>query len=35
MNPPARAVEWLLDESLVSDAAAERYFAEHPDPPVP
>jgi hypothetical protein len=30
-----RAVEWLLDESLISDAAADRFFAEHPDPSVP
>ncbi|MEV0900390.1 UPF0158 family protein [Actinoplanes sp. NPDC049802] len=30
-----RAVEWLLDESLINDAAADRFLAEHPDPPVP
>ena len=30
-----RAVEWLLDESLIGQQAAERFFAEHPDPPVP
>ena len=30
-----RAVEWLLDESLIDCAAADRFFAEHPDPPVP
>lgn len=30
-----RAVEWLLDESLIDGAAADRFFAEHPDPPVP
>jgi hypothetical protein len=30
-----RAVEWLLDESLISHDAADRFRAEHPDPPVP
>lgn len=30
-----RAVEWLLDESLIDTVAADRFFAEHPDPPVP
>jgi hypothetical protein len=30
-----RAVEWLLDESLISHDAADRYRAEHPDPDVP
>jgi Uncharacterised protein family (UPF0158) len=30
-----RAVEWLLDESLISQQAADRFVAEHPDPPVP
>ncbi|WP_229072230.1 UPF0158 family protein [Actinoplanes sp. DH11] len=30
-----RAVEWLRDESLIDDAAAKRFFAEHPDPSVP
>jgi hypothetical protein len=30
-----RAVEWLLDESLISHDAAGRFLAEHPDPPVP
>jgi hypothetical protein len=30
-----RAVEWLLDESLIDGAAAARFVAEHPDPPVP
>jgi hypothetical protein len=30
-----RAVDWLLDESLIGSAAADRFFAEHPDPPVP
>lgn len=30
-----RAVEWLVDHSLVADDAAARYMAEHPDPAVP
>jgi hypothetical protein len=30
-----RAVAWLLDESLISQDAADRYWAEHPDPDVP
>ena len=30
-----RAVGWLLDTSLISDDAADRFRAEHPDPPVP
>jgi len=30
-----RAVEWLVDESLISREAADRYLAEHPDPDVP
>ncbi len=30
-----RAVEWLLDESLISHDAADRFRAEHPDPSVP
>jgi uncharacterized protein UPF0158 len=30
-----RAVEWLLDEDLIDEAVAERWAAEHPDPPVP
>lgn len=30
-----RAVEWLLDESLISQHAADRFFAEHPDPTIP
>ena len=29
-----RAVGWLLDASLVSDDDADRFRAEHPDPPV-
>ncbi|HET8659363.1 MAG TPA: UPF0158 family protein [Micromonosporaceae bacterium] len=27
-----RAVEWLVDSSLVDDDAATRFLAEHPDP---
>jgi hypothetical protein len=30
-----RAVEWLLDEDLVDEAVAERFAAEHRDPPLP
>jgi hypothetical protein len=30
-----RAVEWLLDESLISHDDADRFRAEHPDPDVP
>lgn len=30
-----RAVEWLRDEELVDDAAAERALAAHPDPDLP
>jgi hypothetical protein len=30
-----RAVEWLFDASLISPDAADRFRAEHPDPPVP
>jgi hypothetical protein len=30
-----RAVEWLLDESLINHDAADRFRAEHPDPDVP
>jgi hypothetical protein len=30
-----RAVEWLLDEELISSDAASRFLAEHPDPDVP
>lgn len=30
-----RAVQWLLDESLISDDTADRFRAEHPDPDVP
>ncbi|MCW6007777.1 UPF0158 family protein [Micromonospora sp. CPCC 205371] len=35
-NRAARhAVGWLLDESLITQEAAERFRAEHPDPAVP
>jgi uncharacterized protein UPF0158 len=30
-----RAVEWLQDNSLIDDDTADRYFADHPDPPLP
>ena len=30
-----RAVEWLLDQELISEAAAEGYTEAHPDPAVP
>jgi hypothetical protein len=30
-----RAVDWLLDESLISHDSADRFLAEHPDPDVP
>jgi hypothetical protein len=30
-----RAVEWLVDNELVDEDAAERYLADHPDPPLP
>jgi hypothetical protein len=30
-----RAVDWLLDESLISHDAADRFRTEHPDPDVP
>jgi hypothetical protein len=30
-----RAVEWLLDESLISHDEADRYRTEHPDPDLP
>jgi hypothetical protein len=30
-----RAVEWLLEESLISREAADRFRAQHPDPDVP
>jgi hypothetical protein len=30
-----RAVEWLLDEGLISDDAAHRFLTEHPAPALP
>ncbi len=30
-----RAVEWLVDNDLVSDADAERFLADHPEPALP
>ncbi|MEW2330743.1 UPF0158 family protein [Micromonospora chersina] len=30
-----RAVEWLVDNSLVDDETGERFVAEHPDPDLP
>jgi hypothetical protein len=30
-----RAVDFLADRSLIDSAAAERFLAEHPDPPLP
>jgi hypothetical protein len=30
-----RAVEWLFDNSLIDDDAANRFRADHPDPAVP
>ena len=30
-----RAVGWLLDQGLISDAAAENFTAGHPDPGLP
>jgi len=27
-----RAVEWLVDNELIDDQSANRYFADHPDP---
>lgn len=30
-----RAVEWLVDNDLVSDADAERFLADHPEPTLP
>jgi hypothetical protein len=30
-----RAVEWLADNSLIDDEAAERFLASHPDPELP
>lgn len=30
-----RAVEWLLDQGLIHETAAQAFAAEHPDPPLP
>jgi hypothetical protein len=30
-----RAVEWLLDQELIHDNAAQQFMAEHPDPRLP
>jgi hypothetical protein len=30
-----RAVEWLVDNSLVDDETGERFHHEHPDPELP
>ena len=30
-----RAVEWLVENSLVDESAADRYIEEHPDPALP
>jgi hypothetical protein len=30
-----RAVEWLVDNSLIDNDAAARYRGEHPEPDVP
>ena len=30
-----RAVEWLLDEGLIADSAAEQFAIDHPDPSLP
>lgn len=30
-----RAVEWLVDNSLIADDAAARFYSDHPDPNVP
>jgi Uncharacterised protein family (UPF0158) len=30
-----RAVEWLADNSLIGDDAANQFFTDHPDPDVP
>ena len=30
-----RAVEWLAEQSLIDDAAADRYLATHPEPDLP
>ncbi len=30
-----RAVEWLLDQGLIDDAAAGEFLTDHPDPTLP
>ena len=30
-----RAVQWLADNSLIEDEAAERFLSAHPDPDLP
>jgi len=30
-----RAVDWLLDQGLISDDAAEKFAADHPEPGLP
>ena len=30
-----RAVEWLLEQNLVHDIAAEQFLIDHPDPALP
>lgn len=30
-----RAVEWLLDQGLIDDGAAEKFAVDHPDPALP
>jgi hypothetical protein len=30
-----RAVEWLVDNSLIDDEAADRFLTDHPDPELP
>jgi hypothetical protein len=30
-----RAVQWLADNSLIEDQAAERFLTGHPDPDLP
>ena len=30
-----RAVQWLADNSLIDDEAADRFLASHPDPDLP
>jgi len=30
-----RAVEWLLDQGLIDDTAAQQFATDHPDPDLP